>query len=296
MNHSVLKILLLADCITVAALDCMAQITDSMVKQGTAVTITDKVIDDEDSLMKVDDIDNDFLKQILESSLIGFTSVKVYQYDSRNPVLLQNSSAAEFGYIDMGLSVKWAICNLGASKPEEYGNRYSWGETDTKAYYSWDTYRLCNYDSVRQYLFISKYIPDNVFGGDKRTQLEPEDDVANIMLGENWRMPTRNEFEELQDTCNCIWRWTDDYDGTGVSGCVVTSKMPGYEGNCIFLPAAGVNHMGILSDSGTKGCYWSSSVGLRSESDACSMNINSDYCIIVDRARFFGYSIRPVCK
>lgn len=157
MNNTVLK-LLLADCITVAALDCMAQITDSMVKQGTAVTITDKVIDDEDSLMNVDDIDNEFFKQILESSLIGFTSVKVYPYDSMNPILLQNSYSTELGYVDMGLSVKWAICNLGASKPEEYGDRYSWGETDNKAYYSWDTYRLCNYDSVRQYLFPSIYL------------------------------------------------------------------------------------------------------------------------------------------
>lgn len=156
MNNTVLK-LLLAECITVAALDCMAQFTNSRVMQGTAVSITDKEFDDKDFSKNVDDIDNEFFKQILESSLIGFTSVKVYPYDSMNPILLQNSYSTELGYVDMGLSVKWAICNLGASKPEEYGDRYSWGETDNKAYYSWDTYRLCNYDSVRQYLFISKY-------------------------------------------------------------------------------------------------------------------------------------------
>ena len=264
MNSSGLK-LLLTVCITVASFKCMSQVTN--------------------------------IEYMLESSLIGFSSVKVYQNDSGSPVPLQNQNTSECGYVDMGLSVKWATCNLGASKPEEYGGYYAWGETEPKAYYSWNTYRYCNYDSVRYDLFIFKYLLDTEFHlGDKRILLEPEDDAANILLGGAWRIPTRDEFQELQDACNCIWRWTDDYNGTGVSGCIVTSKKTGYEGNSIFLPMAGMRFMNNWNDAGARGRYWSSSVGLKSDRDACGMTIDSENCIISDIDRFFGYTIRPVCE
>lgn len=106
-------------------------------------------------------------------------------------------------WIDLGLSVKWATCNVGASKPEDYGDYYAWGETTTKSDYDWDTYKWCKgtYDTM------TKYCTDSYYGTvDNRTTLTSSDDVATVKWGSKWRMPTKEEMKELDE--DCTWTWT----------------------------------------------------------------------------------------
>lgn len=138
------------------------------------------------------------------------------------------------GAVDLGLSVYWATCNVGASKPEEYGNYYAWGETEPKSEYTWINYKFRisgdNYQNVK----LSKYNTQESYGAiDNKTVLDLEDDVAHVKLGGNWRMPTIDEWRELEDYCT--WTWTNSYNGSGVKGRIIT----GPNGNSIFLPAAG---------------------------------------------------------
>ena len=145
--------------------------------------------------------------------------------------------------IDLGLSVKWASFNIGASKPEESGSFYSWGETSDKSVYEWSTYKyfrkavtLSGQTVPRDSIKVTKYCTDKEKGygefTDNITVLEPADDVANICLGGNWRMPTEKEFQELIDSCT--WTWTEL---NGVQGCVVTSNVEGFTDRSIFIPA-----------------------------------------------------------
>ncbi|MDY4512770.1 MAG: hypothetical protein SPE10_04900, partial [Paludibacteraceae bacterium] len=105
-------------------------------------------------------------------------------------------------YVDLGLSVKWATCNVGASKPEEYGNYYAWGETTTKSTYNWSTYKWCNGSKTT----LTKYNTSSSYGTvDNKTVLELADDAARANWGGAWRMPTDAEWTELRE--NCTWTW-----------------------------------------------------------------------------------------
>ncbi len=151
----------------------------------------------------------------------------------------------ETGAVDLGLSVKWASCNVGAKSPEEYGGYYAWGETEEKTDYSWSTYKWCNgsYDNLTKYCTSSSY--GTV---DNKTTLDPEDDVAHVQWGGNWRMPTLDEIKELCDKCS--WEWTEV---NGIKG----QKVTGSNGNSIFLPAAGYRNGTEVHYRGSYGYYWS---------------------------------------
>ena len=137
--------------------------------------------------------------------------------------------------VDLGLSVYWASCNLGAEKPEEYGEYYAWGETKPKNSYTEENYSY--YDAnTAQYINIG----DDISG----TQY----DAATVNLGSDWRMPTKSEMQELVD--KCTWEWTQV---SGINGYKVT----GSNGNSIFLPAAGFNG-GIEKNKWLS--YWTSTL------------------------------------
>ncbi len=195
-------------------------------------------------------------------------------------------------WVNLGLpsGTKWATCNVGATNPEEYGNYYAWGETTTKDYYDWDTYKYGSaYDELTKYCNNSSYGK----GGftDNLTTLVASDDAATANWGGKWRTPTDAEWQELID--NCDWTWTDDYNGTGVAGRIVTSKT---NGNTIFLPAAGYRSYDDLGDAGLNGYYWSSSLSTGSPSGAWLACFDSGN---VDRGsshRYCGQSVRPVLK
>lgn len=192
-----------------------------------------------------------------------------------------------YGYVDLGLSVKWATCNVGASKPEEYGNYFAWGETTTKSTYDWSTYKYCdgNYNS------LNKYNTDSSIGPtDNNTILHMDDDAARVNWGGYWRMPTDAEFTELRE--QCIWTWTTH---NGVEGYKVTSKKSGYTNNAIFLPAAGHCFGSLLDNAGSRGYYWSSSLSTGNPGSAWyvyfgSGNVGRDDIL----GRNGGRSVRPV--
>lgn len=192
--------------------------------------------------------------------------------------------------VDMGLSVKWCSCNVGAERPEEYGNYYAWGETSTKEIYDWSTYTLCNGAESTLTKYCLEYYNGTV---DNKTVLEKVDDVAAQELGGKWRMPTREEVAELTDTKNCTWIWCTE---NGVNGYKVTSKKTG---NSIFLPAGGGNG-GIVGDGlvyvGTRGFYWASSLYTdnHDSNEASTFAFGSSWIENGGCGRCVGQSVRPV--
>ena len=134
---------------------------------------------------------------------------------------------ADVGYVDLGLSVLWAESNLGANSAVEPGNAYAWGETETKANYTWENYKWCMGTKES----ISKYtLPSYTSQADNKAVLDPEDDAAREVLGGKWRMPTAAECQELLDNCEVVRTTVGEADGF-----LVTSKLPGYEDRSIFL-------------------------------------------------------------
>ena len=182
-------------------------------------------------------------------------------------------------HVDLGLSIMWATCNVGATKPEEYGDYFAWGETTPKEEYNTTTYQY--YDrSTGQY---TKY------GSDSLTMLEPEDDAAHVNWGGEWRMPTKEEMNELID--KCTWTWTQ-YNG--IDGYEVT----GTNSNSIFLPAAGYKGSGGPSyPAGEYGLYWlKNELNVAHNYFADLLFFQSETSIKLghDGARRFGFTIRPV--
>lgn len=181
------------------------------------------------------------------------------------------------GAVDLGLSVKWAAYNIGASSPDNYGDYYAWGETEPKAEYDWSTY----FDYVDgSSSNFTKYATN------KKTQLDPEDDVAHVKWGGDWRMPTRAEQDELRE--KCVWVWTT-YGGR--YGCVIL----GSTSNAIFLPAAGYRLSTSLYYAGSGGNYWSSSLYSGSSNGAWSVEFYSSDVYRDNNGRYDGLSVRAVC-
>lgn len=189
-------------------------------------------------------------------------------------------------FVDLGLSVKWATCNIGAEKPEDYGDYFAWGEVESKDTYDWTTYLHCKgtNKNLTKYCNRSSY-GDNGFT-DRKTVLDPEDDVAHVNWEVSWRMPTDKEFTELLEECK--WTWINQ---NGVNG----NKVVGPNGNSIFLPAAGYLIGSNLFGVGSYGDYWSSSL----------YDVNDHaYCIYFETSnakrnydnRSYGLTIRPVCE
>ena len=169
-------------------------------------------------------------------------------------------------YIDLGLSVKWATCNVGTTKPEGYGDYFAWGETRSKSYYNGSSYTY--YDNP--------------------TTLPLSADAARVNWGGKWRMPTMHELEELRS--KCTWTWTTQ---NGVNGYKVTSNS---NGNYIFLPAAGYRDLGSLYGAGDYGYYWSSSAyGADYSTTALYLYFYSTWKDRKNDYKAAGRSVRPVC-
>lgn len=176
-------------------------------------------------------------------------------------------------WIDLGLSVKWATCNVGADSPEEYGNYFAWGETKSKTEYTKDN--SITYGSV---------IGD--FSGD------PTYDVARANWKGKWRMPTVDELEELLD--NTSWTLATH---NGVNGCKLTSKI---NNNSIFFPCSGVFDEDGFQEENILGIYWTSTPIKYIEGKDYQKNsvfyfmvrYEGEYSNIY---RYIGASVRPVC-
>ena len=178
--------------------------------------------------------------------------------------------------IDLGLlsGTKWSCCNVGANEPDATGDYYSWGETETKSTYNDVSYKYSTgedtdgdgwYDKNEQYQNLGSCISGTSY------------DVANVKWGGTWRMPTKEQRDELID--NCTYSWTTV---NGVKGGMFTSKK---NGKSIFLPAAG-NRIGTdFIDSGSRGYYWSG-----------TQYPNNDYCAyhlyFYSRSTYSSYFLR----
>ena len=187
-------------------------------------------------------------------------------------------------FVDLGLSVKWATCNVGAEKPENNGGYYAWGEIRSKVIYSWKNYRFRESGNSYSDIKFSKYDGD-VYSAIlhkkvNKITLDKADDVANVKWGGNWRMPTKEEIEELN--WNCDWVWTTQ---NGVKGVKITSKVEGYTDRSIFIPAAGYRTDSRHLFAGESGEYWSSTNSMLKTSayylyfDSCGSSLDN---IIVD--------------
>lgn len=205
---------------------------------------------------------------IMAISLITFSSCEP---STKEPDKDKDKNAE---YVDLGLSVKWAKCNVGANKPEEYGDYFAWGEIESKTDYDWDTYKYWDGSDV------TKYNEE-----DGKTQLDTEDDVAISKLGNDWRIPTKAELDELAN--NCSWEWTTE---NGVNGYSVT----GQNGNSIFLPAAGYIIPDGLKYDGTEGFYFSKTLSSTYTSHGHGLYLSSEGKYVGHDIRSFGLTIRPV--
>ena len=177
--------------------------------------------------------------------------------------------------VDLGLSVKWATFNVGATSPEDYGDYFAWGETEPKETYSWATYKWGTSSNLTKY---------NTTDG--KTTLDPEDDAAKVLWGGYWRMPSKEEVDEL--TQQCTWIWTTHNNVNGY-------KVTGPNGNSIFLPAAGYKGAGPTYPAGEDGLYWTSTlekghfsylIVLHNDAPPTEASTKGTRC--------FGFTIRPV--
>ncbi len=219
------------------------------------------------------------------------------------------------GAVDLGIvmtrtdgttyKLYWAESNLSDKglcvNPEDYGDYYAWGETESyyssqspltwkngkSAGYDWPSYKWCNGSSST----LTKYNTDSSYGTvDFKTVLDQEDDVASVKLGGMWRMPTDAEWTELRT--KCTWTWMTNYNGTGVSGRIVTAP----NGNSIFLPAAGSRSGTYRYNAGSYGLYWSSSLHTVNPSDAWYVYFSSGNVLRHLDYRYCGLSVRPVTE
>lgn len=197
-------------------------------------------------------------------------------------------------YVDLGLpsGTLWATCNVGATMPEETGDFYAWGETETKDVYSWETYKWCN-GSVcnNSNQTLTKYGVDGAWGvNDGITTLELSDDVAHTKWGGDWHIPTEEDILELINYCESKWETVN-----GVKGRTFTAS----NGNSIFLPATGSKEQTEFY-SGV-GQYWTSSLGTSGghSTNASHMEFNRTEFVLFEgelygTLRYYGLSVRPV--
>lgn len=171
-------------------------------------------------------------------------------------------------FVDLGLSVKWATCNIGASTPEQYGSYFAWGDTKEKS-----TYLASN--------TVFRKEPLQDITGSSRY------DAARVHWGTPWRMPTKSECEEL--ISNCTWTMGSH---KGVSGYFVKSKK---NGRSIFLPAAGLRESKNLTGNSEYGYYWSSSA-YPDTSKAYRLGFHSENRYTYQTLHFYGLTVRPVSE
>ena len=227
------------------------------------------------------------------SSSVVYTEYHIeryYGYSVRLVTVVPQSAKA----VDLGLSVKWAAVNLGASAPEASGDYYAWGATapNPGGDYSWSK---CPYCSDGYGEKFSKYVPMgkmSYWGGsgspDNKRKLEPGDDAATAKLGGKWRTPTSAEFEELFKSCDTEWTTVNN-----VNGLKFTSRT---NGNSIFLPAAGNRNGNSLNYAGEEGLYMSSSLATDIPDHAESLKLSSAGAHETTVKRNCGLTIRPVMK
>ena len=198
-------------------------------------------------------------------SVFADSAVDVVEYSEGDSIASVDYNGHD--YVDLGLSVKWATCNVGASSPSDYGDYFAWGETSTKSGYTEKNSKT--YGKTM----------DDIAGNSSY-------DPARANWGDSWRLPTEAELEELRDKCTWIWITENGHNGYRVQGP---------NGKSIFLPAAGSRSVTTLYIAGENGSYWSSSPS-EDSSTAYSLYFDSGNRSVYRINRYYGYSVRPVSE
>lgn len=162
----------------------------------------------------------------------------------------------EYQVVDLGLTSGnlWATCNLGADSPEQPGDFYAWGETEPKTQFGWKTYKWSDDDGV----LIYKYSTSPDYGTpDQKITLDKDDEATVALLGEDWRIPSKQDFNELLTKKNCTVKYCRL---NGVGGFLFTSVRRDFEGNSIFFPLAGMNDYDAVRYAGQYGWYWANTL------------------------------------
>lgn len=274
-----------------------------------------------------DSYNNKIRTEHWQSESFRYGSITEYEY-------YDSPKYGKHEYVDLGLpsGTLWAACNVGASRPEEFGDRFAWGETYRKDKYFFDYYEWCKSSISKPKRY---FISSESGTADSLTTLLPEDDAATEIWGGEWRMPTREEQDELRG--NCYEVFTDNYRGTGVGGVIFykaktpedkgvfatvsgslllnhwdPNKTPSTEYSeasdiHIFLPAARTLDDGYSNDNERGGAYWSSSLGVEVPDDVTHIDSlerhqeNAFYLYFDHGAlgsdatlRCYGFSVRAV--
>lgn len=224
---------------------------------------------------------------ILDNKIVSINSICLVKVekDSEFKAYFQKEKAVP-KFVDLGLSVKWADCNVGASSREDFGDFFAWGEVEPKTSinYFWDTYLLCNgaYKNLYRYNF------DVTLGWvDNRKQLTKEDDAAYFNWKDNWRIPSKSEFEELLEKCSWELDKINGIDGYSVIGP---------NDNSIFIPIAGY-FSGQNHTLNSSAYYWSNQVSEVASNDAYALSIaTNNIAEIKVSARKNGLPIRAVWR
>ena len=178
----------------------------------------------------------------------------IYEFDRYYGHCVRPVRTNPHAAVDLGLpsGTLWATCNIGAAGPEESGDYFAWGETETKKTYKWENYKF--YGGFNDDALVNTVTKYNQYEGwgvvDGKTELDPEDDAATANWGERWQMPSMEQFEELINPSYTTSSWTTISD---VRVRKITSKK---NGNSIYLPAAGLKST-TLMNNGSQGLFWS---------------------------------------
>ena len=189
-----------------------------------------------------------------------------------------------YEYVDLGLSVKWATMNVGAKTEEDYGHYYMWGSItpNTPDECNWANTPFNNgatsYDTTYFNSVKDTVIPNKV--------LAKEYDVAVQIMGGDWRMPTKNECQELYKNTTQSWVTINGVNGRKFTSKTDTSKY-------IFIPAAGYYYNGSVSEVGAYGYIWSSTIS-SPYSKARFLRFRSSTCGASTTERCYGMSVRGV--
>ena len=195
-------------------------------------------------------------------------------YNPINTTATASSSRLPDKAVDLGLSVLWSDRNVGASSPSDYGGYYAWGETSTKSDYSWSTYTHCDgsYNTCHN-------IGSNIAGS--------RYDVARQAWGGGWKIPTKAQWEELEN--RCTWTWTTEGGHSGY-------KVTGPNGNSIFLPAAGFRNGTLSLGVGSDGIYWGATLIEGYIDSARTLSFGSGGYGMDYDYRSCGHTVRPVTE
>lgn len=227
------------------------------------------------------------MKKIILITLI-LSLASLYACQSEPAVILENNHEA----VDLGLpsGTLWATCNVGASTPEEEGTPFAYGETQKKTVFDWNNYQLVEIGGDNGRDMYKKYnIRKSAGVTDNLLVLQPEDDVASVEWGGSWRMPTKEDAEELIEKCHFVYDMHDD-----VEGFVVT----GPNGNSIYM-AFNQTHGSDTTWTHYEGAFFRTSSVMRDDGGYC----NHAWLLAVSRRagtvhsyRYVGLPVRPVCK